>query len=84
MTRIKYERMQNTLVTNWLTVGPNQIIRGVIHPDNTIDIVDIQSNILKSISNISNKRKAKDLLKKELRSFGFNFEEEIRNNSTTP
>lgn len=83
MTRIRYTKKDNTLVTELLTLGPNLIVRGVIRPGFTAEVVTVEGQTIDLIS-ANNTRQAKDLLRKSLVSLGLRLDSEIRNKPTTP
>lgn len=81
MTRVKYNNIQGLLVTDWLTVGPNMIIRAVINPSNyyyeirQFDSTRVLGGYAKNL------RQAKTIIKSELTKSGVNFTGEIRSRS---
>lgn len=80
MTRIKYYERGEELVTDWYTIGPNLVIRGVIDTKSfTYSIIEFNSSILISGST-DNLRSAKSSLKNNLKLSGVQFFDEIRQN----
>lgn len=77
-TRIKYSRYGDQLMTDWFTVGPNLIIRGIIYlSTNQISIVEFESEVV-VLEPSSNLRAAKSLVRKRLLQSGVKLGEEIR------
>lgn len=77
-TRIKYYQYGDTLMTDWFTVGPNLIVRGVINTlDNSISIVEFDSEEI-SRQPTRSLRSAKSLVRKKLLEVGVKLGEEIR------
>lgn len=78
MTRIKYHQRDNILYTDWLTIGPNLVVRGMINKTNyTFSIYQFNSEPVYE-GQASNLRIAKDTIKKQLVSAGVIFDGEIR------
>lgn len=78
MTRLKYYKMGNELMTDWFTIGPNKIIRGVIDTTtNTIKVVEFDGEVVAELRT-KNLRQAKTLLKHSLSISRVNFDGEIR------
>lgn len=78
MTRLRYYKIGSELITDWFTIGPNKIIRGVIDTTtNTIRVVEFDSGILLEVRT-KNLRQAKTLLKHSLSISRVNFDGEIR------
>lgn len=77
-TRIKYYSQDYGLVTDWFTVGPNLIVRGMINPyDFQYNVITVEGNMLVS-TNAHSLREAKSSIRKNLISLGVKFEDEIR------
>jgi hypothetical protein len=79
MVRIKYDSVDNLLYTDWFTIGPNLIVRGII---NTLtfqyQVIEFNTDVVAE-GQASNLRNAKHQLKNVLGKAGVNFEGEIRN-----
>jgi len=78
MTRIKYSKFGNTLMTDYLTVGPNHIIRGLINEDLSYGIITFDCVCLAS-GQASNLRNAKIMVRRLLLRYGAKLNVEIRN-----
>jgi hypothetical protein len=78
MTRIKYSRKGSVLVTDFITIGPNSVVRGVILSDFVYYIYTFDADVMYS-GQSSNLRNAKAKIKQLLLSCGAKFKEEIRN-----
>lgn len=78
MTRIKYTELGNLLYTDWFTLGPNFIVRGIINTtDNIYQIVEFNTDIVDE-GYCNSLRHTKDSLRQALIKAGVNFEGEIR------
>lgn len=81
MTRIKYSEVGDTLSTDWFTLGPNFIVRGIINTKSFhFYIFEFNTNIVYE-SQARSLREAKNKLKSQLTLAGVNFEGEIRSRS---
>jgi hypothetical protein len=78
MTRIKYSRFGNLLVTDFITVGPNNIVRGVIDSGFIYSLSSFDGEII-SKGQASNLRNAKIAVRKLLLQHGAKLNTEIRN-----
>lgn len=81
MTRVKYSKYNDILVTDFITVGPNDIIRGVITQTFEYSVNNFDGDILEK-GQASNLRNAKSKVKALLKKYGARFDNEIR--QTTP
>ena len=81
-TRSKYYPYSDTLMTDWFTVGPNLIVRGVITTNNTWSVMTFDSDLIVSGAS-SNLRYAKIELRKQLILSGVKLGEEIKVISST-
>lgn len=80
MTRLKYYKRDELLYTDWFTVGPNFIVRGIINTKtNTYQVIEFDSELVND-GQASNLRLAKDRVRALLIKAGVNFEGEIRSN----
>ena len=78
MTRLKYYSIDTLLYTDWFTLGPNLIVRGIINTETfTYQIVEFDSELV-SEGKADNLRQAKSMMKNTLLKAGVNFEGEIR------
>jgi len=78
MTRLKYIKINNALYTDWFTLGPNFIVRGVINLENyEFSVMEFNSELVLS-KKCHNLRNAKDQLKNKLIEIGVKFDGEIR------
>jgi len=81
MTRIKYMSQYGLLWTDWFTVGPNIIIRGVIDTTNfRYEIREFDSSIVMDGTGDS-LRHCKELIRQGLIDSGVKFDGEIRRRS---
>jgi hypothetical protein len=81
MTRLKYYSVDNLLYTDWFTLGPNLIVRGIINTETfTYQLVEFDSEMMYD-GQASSLRSAKNLLKNQLTLAGVNFDGEIRKRS---
>lgn len=78
MTRIKYSKHGDSLVTDFFTVGPNNIIKGLVNSDFSYSIHTFDADII-AAGKASNLRNAKLAIKKLLVIHGVKFDQEIRN-----
>jgi hypothetical protein len=89
-TRIKYYQYSDTLMTDWFTVGPNLIVRGVIEKRDCsqsnsgyiVRVVTFDSEVVYTDSKF-NLRSAKLLVRKQLILSGVKLGEEIKVISST-
>lgn len=78
MTRLKYYSVDNLLYTDWFTLGPNLIVRGIINTGTfSFQIYEFDSEMVFE-SQAKSLREAKSLMKKQLLKIGVNFDGEIR------
>lgn len=78
MVRIRYYPIDNLLYTDWFTLGPNFVVRGIINIDNlTYQICELNTELVMSGAGYD-LRNVKSLMKTELNKIGVNFEGEIR------
>lgn len=78
MTRLKYYSVAGVLVTDWFTIAPNLIIRGVINSLSLEYFVqEFDSGQMKE-GKADSLRSAKATVKKLLLEAGVNFDGEIR------
>lgn len=78
MVRIKYIELGNLLYSDWFTVGPNKIVRGIINTDTfTYQVIEFNTDVVAEGKGI-NLRDAKYLVRDSLIGAGVNFEGEIR------
>lgn len=78
MVRLKYYTVDNLLYTDWFTLGPNFIIRGIVNTDTYhIQITEFDSELVYEYQG-KNIRDSKTHLKNHLTKIGLNFEGEIR------
>lgn len=78
MVRIKYNQIDSLLYTDWFTLGPNFIVRGIINTETfTYQILELNSELVLE-GRARNLREAKTIMKNKLSSIGVNFEGEIR------
>jgi hypothetical protein len=78
-TRIRYSEYENLLQTDWFTVGPNLVVRGIIDTkDFTYRVTQLGGELVVG-GGCSNLRDAKSALKLALSGAGVNFVGEIRN-----
>jgi hypothetical protein len=79
MTRLKYySSAPGLLYTDWFTLGPNLIVRGIINLDTyTYQVYEFDSEMM-SHGEAPNLRVAKEKLKELLVTCGVNFDGEIR------
>ena len=77
MIRIKYSRYGETLMTDFITVGPNNIIRGLINPDFSYSIHTFDADIIYS-GKASSIRAAKTIVRRLLKECGAKLDNEIR------
>jgi hypothetical protein len=79
MVRLKYVELGNLLYTDWFTLGPNLVVRGIINTSTfKYQIVEFNTDV-SAEGQASNLRNAKRQLKTVLSKAGVNFEGEIRN-----
>jgi hypothetical protein len=78
MTRIKYSRFGGSLVTDFITVGPNSILRGIVLSDNSYRLCTFDAEVIAS-GQASNLRNAKIAIRKLLLQHGAKLNTEIRN-----
>lgn len=78
MIRIKYTEVYGLLRTDWFTVGPNMIIRGIINLENNYYEIRQFDQSLVTYGKARSLRQAKDFLRRGLTSSGVNFDGEIR------
>ena len=77
-TRIKYNRVANLIYTDWFTLGPNFIIKGIINKDTyKFQVVEFNSELVFEGQG-NNLRDAKTKLKETMINAGVNFTGEIR------
>jgi hypothetical protein len=78
MVRIRYYSVGNLLYTDWFTLGPNFIVRGIINTENlTYQICELNSEIVIEGTGY-NLRNVKSIMRAEFVKMGLNFEGEIR------
>lgn len=78
MIRLKYYRTDDLLYTDWLTLGPNFIVRGIINTKTLVyQVVELNTDVVLE-GQANSLRQAKDTLKTGLVSSGANFSGEIR------
>ena len=78
MIRLKYTEVCGLLKTDWFTLGPNLIVRGVIDLENNNFIVHSFDSDNIYTGQAKDLRQAKSKLKTQLKRVGVNFEDEIR------
>lgn len=77
-TRIKYYSYGSDLMTDWFTISPNLIVRGIIHTEtNQYTVVEFDSEIVKT-DQASSLRSAKSSVRRKLLELGVKLGEEIR------
>ncbi len=81
MKRIRYRRFADFQFTEWFTIGPNLIVRGVITPEFVVSVMTFEEELLFK-DQASNMREAKAKLRALLIQAGVKLEDEIRH--TTP
>lgn len=78
MTRLKYNEVGNLLYTNWITLGPNYIVRAIINTETFhFQIIEFNTDVVFEGSG-KTLRESKSLVKKALAAAGANFSDEIR------
>ncbi len=78
MVRLKYTALDNLLYTDWFTLGPNFVVKGIINTRTYhFQIVEFNSELVYE-GQAKDLRQAKAMLKNQLVSAGVNFEGEIR------
>jgi hypothetical protein len=78
MVRLRYNDQCGLLWTEWFTVGPNYVIRGVINKENNYYEIRQFDNTLVNSGNAKTLRQAKTKIKELLVHNGVNFIGEIR------
>lgn len=78
MIRVKYTEVYGLLRTDWFTVGPNLVIRGVINTTNNYYELREFDNKLITSGTAKTLRAAKTKVKELLQEAGVNFGDEIR------
>lgn len=79
MTRLKYYEVGDLLYTDWFTLGPNFIVRGIINTTTlSYQIVEFNTDVV-SEDKARSLRELKTKLKSQLSAAGVNFTGEIRN-----
>jgi hypothetical protein len=77
-TRIKYFKYNDILVTDWFTIGPNNIVRGIVTPsDNSYSVITFDSQVVYEGTTPS-LRNTKETVRLLLSKLGVKFEGEIR------
>jgi len=78
MVRIKYSEVGDLVYTDWYTVGPNFIVRGIINIKTfTFQVIEFNTDTV-SEGQGNNLRHTKNMLKNTLSNVGVNFTGEIR------
>lgn len=78
MTRLKYSEVGNLLYTDWFTLGPNFIVRGIINlTTHTFQIIEFNTDVVYD-GQARSLRESKAKLKSQLITAGVNFTDEIR------
>lgn len=78
MVRIRYWRIGNVLYTNWITLGPNLVVRGIVNStSNRYMIVQFDEEIVAEGEG-ANLRHAKAIVRDRLIEAGAVFDGEIR------
>lgn len=78
MIRLKYHTRDELLYTDWLTIGPNLVIRAIINTKTyTYQIVEFDMEVVLE-GEANNLRRAKDLVRQKFVECGVQFEGEIR------
>lgn len=79
MVRLRYRRIGHTLYTDWLTLGPNMIVRGIVN-SKTLKYMIVQFNTeIVAEGEGADLRHAKSIVRRRLEEAGLNFDGEIRN-----
>jgi len=78
MVRIRYNQIGDLLYTDWFTIGPNHVIKGIINiNNNTYQVIQFNTDVVAEGS-CPNLRAVKFKLKQVLAQAGVNFDGEIR------
>lgn len=78
MVRLRYYSTENLLYTDWFTIGPNLIVRGILNTDTYhFQICELNTEMVYEYQG-KNLRDAKTTLKNKLIDIGVNFDGEIR------
>jgi hypothetical protein len=79
MTRLKYYQTGDLLYTDWFTLGPNLVVRGIINTSTfSYQVIEFNSEVVSEGTNFRDLRTVKSILKAQLLSAGVNFTDEIR------